>query len=45
VKERWTSYGGPIWDMALQNEMLAVSCEDGTVRLFSAKNDSLAYIR
>jgi U3 small nucleolar RNA-associated protein 4 len=46
VKKSFTSYGGAVWSMAVNpsNEVLAVGCEDGSIRLFKISDNGLEYM-
>ena len=46
-KNESDSYGGAVWSMALKpnDSILALACEDGSIRLFDVSNNSISYIR
>jgi U3 small nucleolar RNA-associated protein 4 len=46
IKKTTSSYGGAVWSMSVNpsNEVLAVGCEDGSIRLFKLTNDGLEYL-
>lgn len=47
VKHRRDSYGGAVWCLAVApaQDLLAVGCEDGSVKLFSTADDALEFSR
>ncbi|KAF9459481.1 WD40-repeat-containing domain protein [Collybia nuda] len=47
VRRTISSQGGSIWCMAANasSDLLALGCEDGTIRLISIKNDTLTHYR
>ena len=47
VRHRRDSYGGPIWCLAVApaQDLLAVGCEDGSVKLFSTADNALEFSR